>query len=92
MLGFVQKLHSVVSMCHAGPDWRARDYGTASMCGCQRRGAEQLVAIAGDRNRPRKDVERARIVRALADRQPGRRRASASAGQRTRKPGKAPIA
>jgi hypothetical protein len=41
-----------------------------------------LAAIAGDGNRPRKYVERARIVRALADRQPGRRRASASAGQK----------
>ena len=29
---------------------------------------EQLVAIAGDRNRPRKHVERVRIVLASADR------------------------
>ena len=75
---------------------------------------ELLAAIAGDRNRPRKHVERARIVLASADRGPAQRIAQgiglsrptvwrwqqrfAEAGvegllrDKTRKPGKAPIA
>ena len=91
MLGFVQKLHSVVSMCHVGLGLAGEGRWHSKYCGCQRRGAEPLAAIVGDGNRPRKYAERARIGRALADRQPGRRRASASAGQRIRKSGKAPI-
>src|SRR5438874_13277389 len=79
-------------------------------------GAErkQLVAIVADRNRPRKDVERARIVLASADRHSAQRVAQsvgvsrpkvwrwqqrfAESGvegllcDKTRKPGKAPIA
>jgi hypothetical protein len=45
---------------------------------------EQLVAIAADRNRSRKHVERARIVLASADRHPARgwRKALGSAGRR----------
>ena len=75
---------------------------------------EQLATIAGDRNRPRKHVERARIVLASADRQSAQRVAHsvgvsrptvwrwqqrfAESGvegllrDKTRKPGKAPIA
>ena len=75
---------------------------------------EQLAAIAADRNRPRKPVERARIVLASADRHSARQVAQsvgvsrptvwrwqqrfAESGvdgllrDRTRKPGKAPIA
>ena len=75
---------------------------------------EELVAIAADRNRPRKHVERARIVLASADRHAAQRVAQsigvsrptvwrwqqrfAEAGvegllrDKTRKPGKAPIA
>src|SRR6201993_597498 len=75
---------------------------------------EQLAAIAADRNRPRKHVERARIVLALADRHAAHRVAQsvgvsrptvwrwqqrfAESGvegllrDKTRKPGKAPIA
>src|SRR5262244_1293515 len=75
---------------------------------------EQLATIAGDRNRPRKHVERARIVLASADRQSAQRVAHsvgvsrptvwrwqqhfAESGvegllrDRTRKPGKPPIA
>jgi transposase len=75
---------------------------------------EQLAAIVADRNRPRKHVERARIVLASADRGPAQRVAQsigvsrptvwrwqqrfAEAGvegllrDKTRKPGKAPIA
>src|SRR5690242_9274609 len=75
---------------------------------------EQLAAIAADRNRPRKHVERARIVLASADRHLAQRVAqsigvsrptvwrwqqrfaeSGVEGQlrdKTRKPGKAPIA
>src|SRR5437016_1061661 len=75
---------------------------------------EQLAAIAADRNRPRKHVERARIVLASADR-PSAQRVAQSIGvsrptvwrwqqrfaesgvegllrDKTRKPGKAPIA
>src|SRR5690242_4417732 len=45
---------------------------------------ERLAAIAADRNRPRKHVERARIVLASADRHSAQRvrKASASAGRR----------
>jgi transposase len=75
---------------------------------------EQLAAIAADRNRPRKHVERARIVLASADRHPAQRVAQsigvsrptvwrwqqrfAESGvegllrDKTRKPGKAPLA
>src|SRR5881227_2640222 len=75
---------------------------------------EQLAAIAADRNRPRKHVERARIVLASADRHAAQRIAQsvgvsrptvwrwqqrfAESGvegllrDKTRKPGKAPIA
>jgi transposase len=75
---------------------------------------ELLTAIAGDRNRPRKHVERARIVLASADRAPAQRIAQsvgvsrptvwrwqqrfAESGvegllsDKTRKPGKAPLA
>ena len=75
---------------------------------------EQLAAIAADRNRPRKHVERARIVLASADRQSAQRVAQtigvsrptvwrwqqrfAESGvegllrDKTRKPGKTPIA
>src|SRR5271165_1900090 len=75
---------------------------------------EQLVAIVADRNRPRKHVERARIVLASADRHSAQQVAQrigvsrptvwrwqqrfAEAGvegllrDKTRKPGKAPIA
>jgi transposase len=75
---------------------------------------EQLAAIAADRNRPRKHVERARIVLASADRRSVQQVAQsigvsrptvwrwqlrfAESGvdgllrDRTRKPGKAPIA
>ena len=75
---------------------------------------EQLAAIAADRNRSRKHVERARIVLASADREPAQRIAHSVSVSRptvwrwqqrfaemgvegllrdkTRKPGKAPIA
>src|SRR4051795_5961725 len=75
---------------------------------------EQLTAIAADRNRPRKHVERARIVLASADRHSAQRVAQsigisrptvwrwqqrfAESGvegllrDKTRKPGKAPLA
>jgi hypothetical protein len=75
---------------------------------------EQLAAIAGDRNRPRKHVERARIMLASADRHSAQRVAQtigvsrptvwrwqqrfAESGvegllrDKTRKPGKAPLA
>jgi hypothetical protein len=75
---------------------------------------EQLAAIAADRNRPRKHIERAQIVLASADRRPAQQVAQsigvsrptvwrwqqrfAESGidgllrDRTRKPGKAPIA
>src|SRR5215472_7116325 len=75
---------------------------------------DQLAAIAADRNRPRKHIERAQMVLASADRQPAQRVAQsigvsrptvwrwqqrfAESGidgllrDRTRKPGKAPIA
>src|SRR5947209_11805508 len=75
---------------------------------------EQLAAIAADRNRPRKHVERARIVLASADRHSAQRVAQsvgvsrptvwrwqqrfAESGvegllrDKTRKPGKAPVA
>jgi hypothetical protein len=45
---------------------------------------EQLAAIAADRNRSRKHVERARIVLASADREPAQRIATASASARRR--------
>src|SRR6202008_3768231 len=75
---------------------------------------EQLTAIAGDRNRPRKHIERAQIVLASADRHPPQQVAQSIGVSRptvwrwqqrfaengidgllcdkTRKPGKAPIA
>ena len=75
---------------------------------------EQLAAIAADRNRPRKHIERAQIVLASADRHPAQQVAQsigvsrptvwrwqqrfAESGvdgllrDKTRKPGKAPIA
>src|SRR5215470_18274720 len=58
-------------MCNIGP-W---DWGTGAMAQqiCVVLSAaerEQLAAIAADRNRPRKHIERAQIVLASADRHP----------------------
>src|ERR1700746_2225820 len=48
-------------------------HGTTGMCGIEHRGARELAAIAADRNRPRKHIERARIVLASADRHSAQR-------------------
>ena len=105
----------MVRICNTGP-WHWGTWAMAQrVCVVLSAGErEQLTAIATDRNRPQKHIERAQIVLASADRHPAQQVAQstgvsrptvwrwqqrfAESGidglvrDRTRKPGKAPIA
>src|SRR6516164_3066295 len=81
-------LDKAVRMCNTGP-WH---WGTGAMAQqvCVVLSAaerEQLAAIAADRNRPRKHIERAQIVLASADRRPVQQVREASASARPRRAG-----
>src|SRR5205085_7498957 len=115
VLRVIQGIHNRVRICDTGP-WRWGDGAMAQRVCVVLSSAEreQLAAIAADRNRPRKHVERARIVLASADRHSAQRVAQsvgvsrptvwrrqqrfAESGvegllrDKTRKPGKAPLA
>src|SRR5260370_39627836 len=65
MFSLIQRIHKAFGMRDIGPwlgGWR---HGATGVCGFERRGAQ---AVGVDRGRPRKHVERARIVLASADR------------------------
>ena len=67
----IQKAHQAVTMCNTGPWHGGQGVMAQQVCvvlsAAER---EQLAAISAERNRPRKHVERAQIVLALADRHP----------------------
>jgi transposase len=114
VLRVIQEIHKRVRICDTGP-WHGGGGHGAQVCVVVSDGErEQLAAIAADRNRPRKHVERARIVLASADRGSAQQVAQSVGVSRptvwrwqqrfaeigvegllrdkTRKPGKAPIA
>jgi hypothetical protein len=114
VLRVIQRIHKGIGICDTGPwawGWAMGQQVCVVLSAAER---EQLAAIAADRNRPRKHIERAQIVLASADRHPAQQVAQsigvsrptvwrwqqrfAESGidgllrDKTRKPGKAPIA
>ena len=73
VLRVIQRIHKRVTMCNTGHGlgWGAMAQQVCVVVSAAER--EQLAAIAADRNRPRKHVERARIMLASADRHSAQR-------------------
>jgi transposase len=114
LLRFIQRIHGVVEMCNTGPGLGEGAMAQTVCVVLSTMERKQLAAIAADRNRPHKHVERARIVLTSADRHSAQRIAQSVSVSRptvwrwqqrfaesgvegllrdkTRKPGKAPIA